>query len=532
MYMKHTITCIIGAGLLLMATWGCRKDSDVLLPYNYNDLLVYKEAYSSFAAKFDVLWNGMNQNYTLWDYEAEQGLDWDAVYDEYYPKFKALDQRGEGQTVTNDELSALLNEFLGPLHDGHFYVSLYNHKTGSVVDYMPAKEKISKRDDYNTVQANRLHLGYYLNPANGEVETDAEGNPIVKEATTNVQNLTLQFIATPNVGGQWLLSRIKELEARTGLTDLEAFELQQLKDLKAEIYTLLSLGVKERLAALNKLQAEYSFLNIPGFEYIDPAFAGINAIDIRYALLKGNIAYLSFSDFNLSSYLVESESNKAFDMSRPYTRQLVSQVKAVWQAWYDSIQTLHKAGKLGGVIIDVRNNGGGLMADSKYVVGSLVPGSYTHYGYERYKRGTGRYDYSPLFEAREITMDEPHEDVTDVPVAVLVNCMSVSMAEATALSAKTMPLCKVIGKRSFGALGSLSDMEYVSYNYSGRFGERGVTPVFGNVPYMAFYDLDKQLIEGVGVIPDIEVDFDTALFQATGQDTQLDRALQYIRNGQ
>jgi C-terminal processing protease CtpA/Prc len=42
---------------------------------------------------------------------------------------------------------------------------------------------------------------------------------------------------------------------------------------------------------------------------------------------------------------------------------------------------------------------------------------------------------------------------------------------------------------------------------------------------------DKQILEGVGLTPDIEVDFDVTLYRSTGRDTQLDRALQYLRTG-
>ena len=46
---------------------------------------------------------------------------------------------------------------------------------------------------------------------------------------------------------------------------------------------------------------------------------------------------------------------------------------------------------------------------------------------------------------------------------------------------------------------------------------------------MASFTLAGQLIEAKGLTPDIEVDLDVNLFKATGQDTQLDRALQFIR---
>ena len=47
----------------------------------------------------------------------------------------------------------------------------------------------------------------------------------------------------------------------------------------------------------------------------------------------------------------------------------------------------------------------------------------------------------------------------------------------------------------------------------------------------ASFSMDKKSYEGVGVEPDIEVDFDMDLFTATGRDTQLDRALEYIETG-
>jgi C-terminal processing protease CtpA/Prc len=38
-------------------------------------------------------------------------------------------------------------------------------------------------------------------------------------------------------------------------------------------------------------------------------------------------------------------------------------------------------------------------------------------------------------------------------------------------------------------------------------------------------------LEGIGVTPDIEVDLDVRQLDLTGKDTQLDRALEFIRNG-
>lgn len=530
--MKHAISLILGAGLLLMVSFGCRKESDALMEYDHNEELVFNSAESSFAAKFNIIWNGMNQYYALWDFEAQHGIDWDAVYDTYYPKFLALDQRGENETVTDEELKSLLGEVLNPLHDSHFHIDVYNHKTGSTVTCSPSSARVVERDDFNAAKGVTLHLGYYANPENGEVETDADGNPIALTCSTEAVSLINARLASPGTLAHWIIDRIAELEALQSPTDLEAFQLQQLYDLKEGLRSINGVALAEGLDIYNKLQAKYSFLNIPDFDYIDPAFVGGAGVTLKFALLKGNIAYLGLSSFSLTTFFDEQECAKAFDMSQPFTQKLVAQMKAVWQGWFDSIQTLHKAGTLGGVIIDLRSNGGGHMDDSQYVVGALTPGDYIHFGYQRFKRGTGRYEYSPMMEAHVITMSQPHEIITDVPVVVMVNCISVSMSETSALCAKTLPNGTIIGKRSFGAICALTGNSDHSYNYAGYIGEEGVTPVFGYLPSMASFTLDGKIIESEGLTPDIEVDLDIDQFKANGRDTQLDRALQFIRTGQ
>ncbi|MCR5470188.1 MAG: hypothetical protein K6F22_04525, partial [Prevotella sp.] len=62
-------------------------------------------------------------------------------------------------------------------------------------------------------------------------------------------------------------------------------------------------------------------------------------------------------------------------------------------------------------------------------------------------------------------------------------------------------------------------------------GEQNKTSVYIYLPMCALFSMDNKSYEGVGIEPDIEVDFDLDLFNTTGCDTQLERALQYIENG-
>jgi C-terminal processing protease CtpA/Prc len=57
-----------------------------------------------------------------------------------------------------------------------------------------------------------------------------------------------------------------------------------------------------------------------------------------------------------------------------------------------------------------------------------------------------------------------------------------------------------------------------------------VTPVVVYLPTQCNFDMDKKSMEGIGVEPDIEVAYDRKKFTSTGYDSQLDRALEYIRS--
>ena len=522
--MKHKILSIIGVGLLLLTLGACREQSDTLVSYGHQDQLAFGEAETSFAGKFKVLWNGLNQNYALWDYERELGLDWDAIYDQYLPQFEALDKLEE---VTDAQLSKLLKEVVSPLHDGHMVVKVKNHKTGEYISIVPAALRNSGRPEFSAVRSTPPTLKYYAKKANGEIELDEDGTPIYLEYSTASDDLLDKFNDTEKAGKEWINDSITALKNLTTPTAEEVDMLKVLTDLDKELDEVED--TKEGIALFNELANRYAYLNIPGFDPIDENFYD-NGMKIRFALLKGNIAYLYFSDFALSYYLNKEYTNEGFPNASEATLAHIKKVEEVWNSWFNTIQELHKAGKLGGVIIDVRNNGGGSMNDYRYVLGSLIPSGGFEIGQARYRRGTGRLDYSPLMPAFAPTMDEEHALITK-PIVVLANCASVSMAEITSLGTKYIDNATLIGKRTWGGLCGLIGNEFFSYNYTGHIGEEGKTPVYVYLPLVAQFTREGQLLEGVGVTPDIEVDLDVKQLRSTGKDTQLDRALQFIRNG-
>ena len=94
---------IILLAIIAMIFSGCRKEADYHPYIGETDQL----AYDSYSSQFEYLWKCISTGYVFWDVDK---TDWDAVYDEYMPKFNELDAQHEaGQDVTLAELMLPLN---------------------------------------------------------------------------------------------------------------------------------------------------------------------------------------------------------------------------------------------------------------------------------------------------------------------------------------------------------------------------------------------------------------------------------------
>ena len=519
--MKNQIHLLLGAVLLMGSVSACHKESDVLLAYAFEDDLSFKEAKESFAGKYLVFWKAMNTNYLLWDYEKACGLDWDEHKKTFLPRFEALDE--DSIKVSDATLKALMTEMVAPLHDGHLYVEFENHTTNEFVAVSPGNIRYKARDSFNEADGFVPTLRAY--EQGEQLAEHREENSILKNQIQHACN-------TDGIGYRWALNRIEELKAKTSLTEVESKELEGLQDFVKEMKELTDAdySVKKMAEVYNGIALRYAYLNIPEMVIVNQAFAEVG-INVKYALFNDGIAYFYLSNFNLTPYLHKKYSEEYFPNADELTQGIIDRGKEVWQAWFDTIQKRHKEGTLKGVIIDVRSNGGGIMLDSNFLFGCLLPKGGIQYGWSRFKRGVGRYDYSPMMPMVSFTMDAEHEIVDDVPVVILTNARSVSMSEMTSLTSKQMANARQIGRRTYGGLCGLTGNESFADNYSGHIGVDGKTPVYCYVPSVAIFNMDKQALDGIGVEPDIEVGLDLEAFKATGRDTQLDRALEYIRTG-
>ena len=326
--MKHKILSIIGAGLLMLTLGSCHEQSDTLVNYAHEDILAFSEAENSYAGKFNVLWNGLNQHYALWDYERDHGLDWDAVYDKYLPQFEALDQQKD---VTDNQLKELATEVISPLHDGHMVVQLKNHKTGNFVAISPSGERNKQRPDFRDAYLNPPSLQYYLSKDHGEVELDEQGKPISMEYSTEISDLLDVFREGEDVGLEWITDSISALKKLTTPTAEQVDMLQTLTELKKQVDMIKD--TKEGVMLYNALANRYAYLNIPAFDPIDEHFADYG-IKVSFALLKGNIAYLHFDGFNLIFYMNESACKESFPDPDKSTQEKIGKVQTVRNSWF------------------------------------------------------------------------------------------------------------------------------------------------------------------------------------------------------
>lgn len=108
---------LLAAGSLLFSA--CRKELEELQsPNERYDVINTK----SYAAQFDAVWHGIDNCYVFW---RRDETDWDAKYEEFYPKFAALDNQSN---VPDSVFTDMWVDVVGGLLDHHFVLKVKNLK--------------------------------------------------------------------------------------------------------------------------------------------------------------------------------------------------------------------------------------------------------------------------------------------------------------------------------------------------------------------------------------------------------------------
>ncbi|KIO78994.1 hypothetical protein TH53_00470 [Pedobacter lusitanus] len=247
-------------------------------------------------------------------------------------------------------------------------------------------------------------------------------------------------------------------------------------------------------------------------KYLDTGamFGDVTTYDRNYVyavagkIKANNILYLHFNTF----YLKEVYG---------YTGNFSLAIRRTLQYYLDQVR--NPAG-LRGIIIDVRSNGGGQLADLDFLIGPLTDKSYV-IGATRGKSGTGRLDYGPWIDAK---VNATGANAFTAPVIILADVNSISMSEMTTMAIKALPSGngKFVGEQTWGGTGPLSRNEFFN---SGQFSTGFFRSVYTSSLMMR--DKDGKIYENIGLSPDIEVKYDAAAI-ALGNDPQLERAINLI----
>lgn len=249
-----------------------------------------------------------------------------------------------------------------------------------------------------------------------------------------------------------------------------------------------------------------------------------------FALIPANgdkkIAYFRFSDFSLySMWLMRNKLLHGVSAQEPIHRFYGARY-GEGISDFDGSYGWASSDQVSGIIFDVRGNGGGNVSDLTPFVASLFQESLL-WGYSRIKEGIGRLDYSAW---TEFWLRCPSKHLkSDKPIVVLADVNSVSCAEITTQAIKSLPNGTFIGERTYGATGPLTSISQEAF-YSGSFGNLGEYGYYVYTSYMDMNTAEHQSLEGKGIVPDIEVPYDEYALRG-GSDTQLNRAIEYIRTG-
>ncbi len=221
------------------------------------------------------------------------------------------------------------------------------------------------------------------------------------------------------------------------------------------------------------------------------------------ATIQNKVLYFSCSQFALQEAYSSSNNNG---------------VKTTLQYFFNQLQNLPQSIK--GLVIDVRNNPGGNLVDLDFLVGRLI-GQPLHFGYTHYKSGNGRLDFTPWVDA--VVQPQPTGKALNVPIIVLADNYSISLAEAVTMAIHAMPNGSFVGETTWGATGPITDN--VVYD-DGQFDVPGFLSVYTSSA--AFKYIDGKRYEGIGFPPGVAVPFNlTDLF--AGDDQQLDKAIAMIK---
>ena len=254
----------------------------------------------------------------------------------------------------------------------------------------------------------------------------------------------------------------------------------------------------------------FEYTSIDTVNYLDHGFVSGNYTNSE----NQNIYAVSGTINNKILYFHCSQ----FALQEAYQSPVNNGVKRTLQYFFNQLQNL--PANIKGIVIDVRNNPGGSVSDLSFLTGQFIDAP-LKIGYTRYKSGNGRLSYTPWIEADVAPQLTGH--AFTIPIIVLADNFSASLAEATTISIHTLPNGIFVGETTWGATGAITENSL--YN-DGQFNVGNFLSVYTSSAQFEY--IDGKSYEGIGYTPDFAVPFNLAAAKS-GDDLILDKAISLIQ---
>ncbi len=360
---------------------------------------------------FQVVWETVRDKH----YDPElNGLDWDAIGEEYRPRVENAEYMAEARTAMRDMLKRL-----GQSHFGIIPVSAYESIDGEDDEDGDDPSDSEKKDEHG-------YAGLDVRVLDGKaIITGVEdGYP----GAENGIKTGWEIVSINGRKSADIIDKVMEAYADSTLQELILSRATSRKlrgDVGDEVKLSLIDGDGETV------EVDLVLVSEPG-ERTHMMGLPEQVVRIQHRMLDGNIGYIAFNGFWDPNYLM-GEYGKAM------------------RSFMDA----------DGVIIDIRSNGGGIGALSMGMAGWLV-------GEKNIRLGTM---YLRNQEMKFVVF--PRAVTYDGPVAILIDGLSASTSEFFAAGMQDLARAKLFGTRTAGAaLPSIVDrlpnadgFQYVFANY-------------------------------------------------------------------
>ncbi|MDV3756500.1 S41 family peptidase [Elizabethkingia anophelis] len=484
--------------------------------YTHNDV-------QSYGDYFKLFWTIMDERYNyFYEQRRNDGLDWDAVYKEYYPKFAALKSyKKEGftpQEIQNDAQKAVeyLTAITAPILDRHFVVRArlpngmkysFRGERGKVDNVYDFDDKLAairtKLIPNSIISSNTGNLKFLAGnlTSNPDVYYLTGNNFAFSTLTINPADQylvrgTANFLTAEEITNNAALKAIKDDKERDKIRDFALnmvdkyntfINSDDVRILNQELKVFKSTEVTSDAFATAVENLYKNYQNLPKY----------NNITFILRTTPENKDFLEWFEERINTHL-----NKGYSFDQ-FSKDITS-FKDNTKFYQKLFNPLHR-GEIKKLIIDLRDNGGGLVLDFKNFVERFVTKN-TIYAYQRTKEGTGRFNYTPWVpvEAKKHAFGIP----SNIPIAILTDRKSMSMSEMSTLMLKSQgsQIVSIGDYTAGGTAGLTTDLDSFNGGINNRSNDTSVGNLFEfYVPVMATKDMNAEVIEGIGIKPDIYV---------------------------